>query len=156
MKADSPRVCPGIAARKDGRAVEVRGNAIREAGFAGIALLGASGCRIVENVVRFAATDGLVVDAASSDNTLAGNQATENTSHGIEVGGSRNLLRDNVLGGNTDWGIYLTANATDNVYRGNVARGNTATGACAGGTTDFCDRGTGNTSNGDNFLPSLR
>ena len=79
-----------------------------------------SGTRIVQNVIRGAAIDGIVVYGAR--NHIEGNLATAN-------------------GG----GVHFAVGSSANVYRANTARGN---------TTDFSDQGTGNSSNGDNFMPS--
>jgi parallel beta-helix repeat protein len=136
------------------RGVQVTGNAIRATGMAGIALVGSDGCQIAENVVRLAGTDGLILDAESSDNTVTSNQATESGLYGLQVGGDRNVLSSNLLGGNADWGLFFNANSQDNVFRTNVARGNTG-GACAGGSASFCDLGTNNASALDNYAPNV-
>lgn len=136
------------------RGVQVTGNAIRETSMAGIALISSNGCQIVDNVVRLASTDGLILDSGSTDNTVNSNQATECTGNGLQVGGDRNVLSSNVLGGNVGWGLYFNSNSQDNVFRTNVARGNTG-GACAGGSASFCNLGANNTSGADNFAPNL-
>lgn len=136
------------------RGVQVTGNAIRETSMAGIALVASNGCQIADNVIRLAATDGLILDIDSTDNTITSNQATESGANGLQVGGDRNVLTSNLLGGNVGWGLYFNSNSQDNVFRTNVARGNSG-GACAGGSTSFCNIGANNTSGADNFAPNL-
>lgn len=136
------------------RAIRIEGNAIRSTGTANIALLDTDGAQILENVLRDASTDGLVVDSASSDNLVSLNQVSSSTGNGIQVGGDRNVFDLNHVGESGGWGLYFNGNAADNVFRANTVRGNTG-GACAGGNANFCNLGVNNTSAGDNFAPAL-
>lgn len=138
-----------------GRGVMIEDNIVRETGLGGIAVLATLGSQIFDNVVRNSGTDGIVIDAGSTDNTASRNQITNATGNGLQVGGDRNVIENNLLNGNTGgWGFFLNANSADNVFRGNMVRGNGG-GACAGGSADFCDSGANNTSAGDNFAPAL-
>jgi parallel beta-helix repeat protein len=134
--------------------VQVTENVIHDTAQAGIALISSGGNELRDNVIRAAVTDGIVVDAGSSENAVTGNQATACGGNGMQVGGDRNVVSSNLIGGNTGWGLYFNANANDNVFRTNVARGNSG-GACAGGSANFCNTGGGNTTAGDNYLPNL-
>lgn len=134
--------------------VQVVENVIHDSTQAGIALISSGGNELRDNVIRAAVTDGIVVDAGSSENAVTGNQATACGGNGMQVGGDRNVVSDNLIGGNTGWGLYFNINANDNVFRTNVARGNGG-GACAGGSANFCNTGVGNTTAGDNYLPNL-
>jgi hypothetical protein len=71
---------------------------------------------------------------------------------GVEVDGDRNWIEANVH--DYGYGIWFTSTSDGNVYAGNVARGGTASGCTGTATTNFCDEGTGNTSNGDNYMPA--
>lgn len=73
---------------------------------------------------------------------------------GIRIVGSRSLVTRNVTTGAVGFGLHLLPSASGNVYGGNVARGNAGSlPGCSATNVEFCDEGTGNTSNGDNFLP---
>jgi hypothetical protein len=100
-----------------------------QASVYGICLSG-SGVRVAQNVVRGAAIDGVVVY------------------------GARNHIEGNLATANGGCGLHFANGSSSNVYRSNTARGNAAAPCCLGGTTDFCDQGTGNSSNGDNFMPA--
>jgi len=63
----------------------------------------------------------------------------------IVVYGDRNYLDGNLLTAN-GVGLHFATGSWQNAYRANMARGNAS--------ADFWDQGTGNSSNGDNFMPS--
>ena len=74
-------------------------------------------------------------------------------SYGVYVEGDRNRIEANVLN-DKFFGLYFAPTAENNVYVGNVARGGAGSGCTGTGTSNFCDEGTGNTSNGDNYMPN--
>jgi nitrous oxidase accessory protein NosD len=122
-------------------------------------------CRIAHNTLIGGIDAALIVNTASATE-IVGNTATA-SNHGIQVGGTGVLVRDNVVNecgtalellthssrieGNlltgSRTGLAFRAQSQDNVYRGNTARGN---------VVDFTDAGTGNTSRGDNDLPGTK
>jgi hypothetical protein len=94
------------------------------------------------------------IDPNSHANTILRNTTMSMGGYaGVYVEGDRNRIEANVH--DSGWGIWFTSIAEDNVYAGNVSRGGTTSGCTGTGTTNFCDEGTGNTSNGDNYMPSL-
>jgi parallel beta-helix repeat protein len=108
-----------------------------------IQLQGSTSCTVANNRVSV-----IRLDADSHANTVRRNTA------GIQVEGDRNLIENNTMSGNPGYGLWFSSSAEDNLYRGNVAMGNFGTGCTGTGTADFCDEGTGNTSNGDNYMPT--
>jgi parallel beta-helix repeat protein len=115
---------------------------------AGVAVwIDCDGCRIVGNAVT--ALDGDGIRLWGSGNHVEGNVVRGCSGTGIDIGGTRTHLIGNIATDNGGEGLYLTG--SDHVYRGNVARGN---GGSSCGNPDFCDGATGNTSNGDNYLPT--
>ena len=89
----------------------------------------------------------------SNSNTIVRNTLRPGGSYGVYVEGDRNRIEANVLNDTGGFGLYFTSTAENNVYAGNVARGGSGSGCTGTGTSDFCDEGTGNTSNGDNYMP---
>jgi parallel beta-helix repeat protein len=146
-------------------------------GGSGIYLGDASGCKIYNNVVRWAEGDGIAIAGFSDDNLILDNVVSQSGRDGVRVEGSRNHVERNVLNSNCQngsqacWGLHFVRafNGADSVYRGNTARVNLGVaGTCPWPgapalppTTDFCDEqiagpaGTGTTSIGDNFMPTL-
>ena len=108
-----------------------------------------NGCQIINNVVLNPGGHGLQI--AGTGNYIAHNTIRGCGGLGLNVGGNRNYVVDNVLSYNARYG--LTLNGVSNVYRGNFARGNSGSGCTGIATTDFCDQGGGNTSQGDNYMP---
>lgn len=95
----------------------------------------------------------ITIDPNSHSNTIRKNTTVGGDN--LYVEGDRNLVEANVLNDSWGYGLHFTSAAENNVYGGNVARGGAGSGCTGTGTTDFCDEGTGNTSNGDNHMPGL-
>jgi parallel beta-helix repeat protein len=137
----------GICVDADSKAITIRRNEVNGYGI-GMRLSG-EGCHVYENT----AYGG--IDLQGSDNRLKDNVLHGDYLGGIQVTGSRNQIEDNLMhSAPFAFGLYFAESSSDNVYRGNTARGNNGSG-CTNpvGNKDFCDYGTGNTSRGDNFLP---
>ena len=135
-----------------GSSVQVRKNVI-SADSQGINVTNCDSCVIADNTVQSATSAGILIDLG------AGNQVLRNTVSNCGVGirvsqGGYHQIEGNVTTKNTSYGLFFRNTSFDNVYRGNTARNNAGSG-CTGGspTASFCNEGTGNSSQGDNFLP---
>jgi parallel beta helix pectate lyase-like protein len=138
----------------DGRAVVVTNNRMIAIDGTAIEIANGKGLQILSNSITSAIL-GISLDGNSFDNVIRENAITGCTALGIDILGDRNLLDANLTNGNASWGIRLSPGAINNVYRGNVARGNAGSSACPiVSNPDFCVHTVGNTSAGNNFLPS--
>jgi hypothetical protein len=94
----------------------------------------------------------ITIDSNSHANTILRNTTMSGGGYwGVEVEGDRNLIEANI--NDHGYGIWFSSTAEGNVYAGNVARGGAGSGCTGTATANFCDEGTGNTSNGDNYMP---
>ena len=141
-----------------GRACLVSRNTLEDIGL-GIRLSASDRCIISHNVVSNASAGQTRLDIGGDDHLVLENLVTGSGGWGFIVGGDRNQLKDNVSNSNGGHGFAFIGD--DNVYRGNTARGNSGTNgnppACvAQCSADLCiySASTGNTSNGDNYLPA--
>jgi parallel beta-helix repeat protein len=126
----------------------IEDNVIGNATVAGMSL-DCEGCLITRNTVRNPSGSGIVVNG--SGNTIRDNTVSDSGGIGLSIAsGSYNQIESNVLTRNDSFGLNLTGSSC--VYRGNTARGNSGTGCT---NSDVCLGGTGNTSNGDNYMPNL-
>lgn len=133
-------------------------NTIRTDGGAnGIILGGTNGCKIFDNVINSATTSGITID-----NTSSGNLVWRNVISGITGGpailvqGDSNEIAGNTMNNNA-CGLEFVAGADNNIYRENMSRSNAGgppvcgAGPCA---PHFGNLGGGNSSAGNNFVPS--
>lgn len=126
----------------------IRNNIIHRPTQAGIHIEECLACDIVGNVVTF--SEGVGISAINGVSRVSQNSVTGCAGNGIEVGNTSHV-EGNVAVGNQGFGIQLGSSQA--VYRGNTARGNNGSGCPRPTGADFCDRGTGNTSHGDNYMP---
>ena len=130
-------------------------NKILGSGLTGIWVQGEGG-RLVGNVVVEAGTSGYPGIELRGSGWLVRDNVVQQSGHaGILSFADRFHLERNVLVENAGYGLYFFSFAEDNLYRGNTARGNGGSG-CTGTASagDLCDEGTGNTSHGDNYMPT--
>ncbi len=137
-----------------GSALQIRRNVVSADGK-GIFLDGCNSCLVSENTIRDASD--VAISVVLGGGNLILNNTASGSGTGIRVGqGGYHHLEGNVMSGNTAYGVHLRDTSFDNVYRRNTARNNGGSGCTGVSTTDFCDEGTGNTSQGDNYLPDQR
>ena len=130
----------------DATSATIRGNRI-----AGNLLLTCRGCTIAGNQVENGRMEVRGAGSLVLENTVSGSWED-----GIEVWGARNHVEGNVLTGNGGYGLHFEAGSSGNVYRRNTSRGNAGSAPpCPAANLDFCNEGGGNSSAGDNFMPSL-
>lgn len=148
----------------DNDAVTVERNRIG-ASTSGVLIDNCKNCRVAGNTLIGGLDAGLSIGIAGAGE-ISGNTVIASIA-AIRIGGAGLLIRDNVvrecgtalelstldsrvegnLLSSCRSGLVFGAQSAGNVYRGNVARGN---------GTNLSDRGAGNTSHGDNYLPDLR
>ncbi|MFN7965405.1 MAG: right-handed parallel beta-helix repeat-containing protein [Acidobacteriota bacterium] len=135
----------------------LHGNLIETAAREGVRIGLSSVMRMSSNVIRASLFDGLAITNTSDDGAVDRNVISACSRDGIDNSGSRLTFRSNLLDANGHLGMRFGAGGPDNVYRSNLARGSAAGGpACAGAvsTNDFCDEALGNSSQGDNYIPT--
>jgi hypothetical protein len=150
----------------EGGNVEVRRNRIyfeAPEGSKGIGVWG-HGCLVSENTIVNSCS-GIGLEGAGNlilNNVVSGSVSEGGCGDGIRVadGGDFNHIEGNVLTDNARFGLHFvqteTTSADHNIYRRNTARNNGGTGCTnPASNADFCDEGTGNTSHGDNYMPSI-
>jgi len=112
-------------------------------------------CRIIGNEV-----EGSIYVGQYGFGGGNGNAVIDNLVRGGRIavlGGSNGVVERNVV--TEGYGFVFGEDSSNYVYRGNIARGNGRDPAACpnpSGTADFCDKGTGNTSHGDNYMPDQR
>jgi len=131
-------------------------------GTNGISAVDAEGCKFVENVISDTGMDGIVLDAASSDNLLLHNIVRGAFGDGIHIFGVRNSIEGNIMGNNgrvtgVGYGLHFGVGSARNRFGRNGAADNPG-GACAVlVNSDYCDEtgplGANNFSFGDNMMP---
>lgn len=140
----------GISA--SGSLITVRNNLV-----SGGLYLNCAGCRVIGNDIgptSSGTSPYIGMSIGGSGNIVRDNVVRGALSHGIEVSGNNSLLDGNVVTSCAGFGLHFLPSAGGGVYRGNTARANNGSAAgCSTANKDFCDEGTGNTSNGDNFIP---
>lgn len=78
--------------------------------------------------VRASSQYGLWFATSSAQNTLASSLFTQNTLGGVVSTANNNLVENNLITGNGDFGVHLSLSATSNTFRGNTISGNTGHG----------------------------
>lgn len=136
---------------------ELDSNTVLSTGAAGISVTNSDGGRLSANLVRLAGRSGIAIDSASDGLLVLDNTVSGSTEDGIQVSGKRCQLEANHISTSTFRGLHLTSTSDRCVYRSNAGRGGRGMGAAcavAGATNDFCNEGTRNNSEGENYLPS--
>jgi parallel beta-helix repeat protein len=103
----------------------VEGNTAYDNGLQGINVNDASRNAILGNTVYGNAEAGIGLGQAAIDNQIVGNHVRDNRKDGIYLysGATGNLLRDNIVGGNARYGVYVKS-AGNQIAGGNHVYGN--------------------------------
>ncbi len=136
---------------------EVSDNTVLSAVLNGIAVVNSDGGQLRGNLVRLAGRNGIQLDEASDGILVLENTVSGSAEDGIHVQGRRCQIEGNHISTSTFRALHLTASSDRCVYRTNAGRGGGGLGAAcaaAGSTNDFCNEGTQNSSEGENYLPS--
>ena len=131
----------------DGNLVE--GNQLfQDAGGPGVALVGSSSNRVLDNVARNSDSPDVWL-RRSHRNVVAGNHSTGSNVVAIELQGSNdNLVEDNVASTNESEGITVWAGSARNTVRLNTVAGNFNVGILVGEAAGTIVRGNDTSSNG--------
>ncbi len=96
-------------------------------------LSGTTESTISNNIIRYNGTDGILLTAGSNNNIITGNWIEQNSGAGINIGGGqstqnapigdRNIIKENIIEGNTKQGIIIV-NSQSNVVEDNILSSN--------------------------------
>ncbi len=98
-------------------------------GEAGVAVLGRSGARVIENRMQSNGSAGITVGELDASPTVQSNTSTDNRGPGLFVyGGSSGLYSQNILSGNDQSGLELRDFGGSPRFQNNTARDNRLSG----------------------------
>ena len=132
-----------------GSACKLAENIVQEAGTDGIQLEGIRGCKVYNNVTSFNNANG-IAGLGTTSTLFLDNVSSDNSFSGLMTDGFLNRMEQNVLTSNGGCGLWFVG--PDNTYGKNTARGNlggAGCGPCAGGPLALCPVA------GGSFAPDL-
>lgn len=136
--------------------IKTQDSSTRGGAGAGLSLAGVQGGKFENLLIESPGAQGVVTDPNSSGLTFSNITARNAGGAGIEHAGDNSIFdRINLYRMPSDCHLYFPSQAELNHMTRVVARGASSCSCMGTGTTHFCDEGTGNTSQGDNYLPTV-